>query len=228
MKKCQVMQRHSETQRTKSSMFACMRVCVLRGRGSWVQVFLSSFLFPSFAIFLWCPEDKAPCTFFFYSFVLSRFSFQALSLSSSPGPFSLLPLLRSQFRVNMHTHTYTHLDANIRPTLCLCLRKRSCPAYQSVKATCEARSPAAGRNWLVLSLGDGKMNFPHKDRSTCTAEWPCSGFLVPSIKAVMEFYLRLFHNVFIKHRKRHGCHRSPLQCTAKGLCGVFFCSNFTV
>lgn len=34
MKKCQVMQRHSETQRTKSSMFACMRVCVLRGRGS--------------------------------------------------------------------------------------------------------------------------------------------------------------------------------------------------
>lgn len=160
--------------------------------------------------------------------------FCALSLFF-PGPFSFIfswtlfpPPSPSLTIQSEHAHTHTHLDANIRPTLCLCLRKRSCPAYQSVKATCEARSPAAGRNWLVLSLGDGKMNFPHKDRSTCTAEWPCSGFLVPSIKAVMEFYLRLFHNVFIKHRKRHGCHRSPLQCTAKGLCGVFFCSNFTV
>lgn len=228
MKKCQVMQRHSETQRTKSSMFACMRVCVLRGRGSWVQVFLSSFLFPSFAIFLWCPEDKAPCTFFFYSFVLSRFSFQALSLSSSLGPFSLLPLLRSQFRVNMHTHTHTWMQISVQHYVFVW----GSGAAQHTKVW---KPPVRldpqqqeGTDWYWASAME-RWTFLTKTRAhTCTAEWPCSGFLVPSIKAVMEFYLRLFHNVFIKHRKRHGCHRSPLQCTAKGLCGVFFCSNFTV
>lgn len=85
-----------------------------------------------------------------------------------------------------------------------------------------------GTDWYWASAMERWTFLTKTGAHTCTAEWPCSGFLVPSIKAVMEFYLRLFHNVFIKHRKRHGCHRSPLQCTAKGLCGVFFCSNFTV
>lgn len=119
----------------------------------------------------------SPCTK-----LLALFSFTLLcSLAFLSRPF-LFHLLLDPFPSSLsfahnsewtctHRHTHTHLDANIRPTLCLCLRKRSCPAYQSVKATCEARSPAAGRNWLVLSLGDGKMNFPHKDRSTYMYSW---------------------------------------------------------
>lgn len=82
-----------------------------RGGGVGVQVFFCSFLFPPSAVSLYCLEDRAPCS---CSFVLPYFSFQALSLSSSPGPFFpsslFLHLLCFHFLATwVNTHTHTHL-----------------------------------------------------------------------------------------------------------------------
>lgn len=168
------------------------------------------------------PGGQSSLCFFSFTLLCS------LAFLSRPFPFHLLldPFfapLRSQFRVNMHTHTHTWMQISVQHYVFVW----GCGAGQHTKVW---KPPVRldpqqqeGTDWYWASAME-RWTFLTKT----AARVQLSDLAQASIKAVMEFYRRLFRNAFIKHRKRHSCHRSPLLCTAKGLCRVFFCSNFTV
>lgn len=115
--------------------------------GSGVQVFLSSFLFPPSALSLWCLEDRALCSCSLCSpAFLSRlfsfiFSWTFFPSSHFLHQYTFFTGTSSQLKMNIHTCAHMHAQgANIHLILCLCLRKSSWPAYQTVKATCETQS----------------------------------------------------------------------------------------
>ena len=134
--------KHSENtcKKKRSSSHVCIHksVCV-EGRRRLEFKFSS---LPFFSLPLsFVPKDRAP--------------FQALSLSSSPGSFSLLPLPtpallpllpNSQL---IHTH---FSDANIHSRLCLCSWRLRWPAYRRKEALLKERwsffNKAGARVWL--------------------------------------------------------------------------------
>ena len=161
-----------------------MNQCVERVGRVWSSSFLSLyFLSPPSVLSLCCLEDRSLLS---CSFVRSFFSFQALFF---PFIFSWTLLPPSSYTFfsppnnseRKHTRACTHTQA---PTLRLeiSIQHRvfvwGSRAGQTLKVWNPLRGPisGAGRKWLLYCILIERCSF-HKDRSMCTAEWPCWGLL---------------------------------------------------